>query len=311
MMLVVFGSPVLAQSDSGDQPTDTGGGDETLSGGDGDLGDKVRQGASAEGDTLGVETIVERGSGGEQIGTVPAPQWVFGCTWSVWTWGELWPHEGYDVPVVLVGDSDIDVDVENQRWSVVSCPRSVDTGGALFAGYLNAWPEAERPPQAFFDWLVLRTYASVRLPIQVGQGAPFGDEDAPMITQLPTWLWVDPAIWAPVSVTSPPVFGHTATVTATPVNVVFEGADQVVDCGANEGPVYDFNRSGEEQDSDCTITYRHSSAVGDWDLASRITWDVSYSCSAGCNVGTLRDLVTPNSRPVRVAELQAILTASG
>jgi len=273
--------------------------------------DKVRQGASAEGDTLGVETIVERGSGGEQIGTVPAPQWVFGCTWSVWTWGELWPHEGYDVPVVLVGDSDIDVDVENQRWSVVSCPRSVDTGGALFAGYLNAWPEAERPPQAFFDWLVLRTYASVRLPIQVGQGAPFGDEDAPMITQLPTWLWVDPAIWAPVSVTSPPVFGHTATVTATPVNVVFEGADQVVDCGANEGPVYDFNRSGEEQDSDCTITYRHSSAVGDWDLASRITWDVSYSCSAGCNVGTLRDLVTPNSRPVRVAELQAILTASG
>jgi len=132
-----------------------------------------------------------------------------------------------------------------------------------------------------------------------------------MVTQLPTWLWIEPAAWSPQSATTPPVFGITATATATPINVSFEGADgEVVDCGANTGPAYDFNRSGEDQDSDCVVTYRHSSAVGDWPLRSSVTWQATYACSAYCGSGSFPPYTVTSTRPVRVAELQAILTVS-
>jgi hypothetical protein len=161
------------------------------------------------------------------------------------------------------------------------------------------------------EWLVDYAYALVEIPVQVGWSAPFGDEDAPLITQLPTWLWVDPEVWAPRSATTPEVFGITATVTVTPAEVVFEGADgEVVGCGPNLGPPYDFDRAEEDQHSDCTLTYHHSSAVGEWSLTSAITWEVTYTCSpAVCGPGTLPPVTIANTRPVRVAELQAVLVA--
>ncbi|MCP5035403.1 MAG: hypothetical protein GY939_26690 [Actinomycetia bacterium] len=197
----------------------------------------------------------------------------------------------------------------DQEWSVVFCGSGVDTGGALPTGVLSAWRIGDRPPQVVLDWLVDYAYASVEIPAQVGWSAPFGDEVAPVITQLPTWLWIEPAVWGPRSATTPPVFGITATVTITPVNVSFEGADgEVVDCGPNLGPVYDFNQSEEAQHSDCTLTYHHSSAVGDWSLVSTITWEVTYTCSAFCGPGTREPFTVVNTRDVRVAELQAVLT---
>jgi hypothetical protein len=161
------------------------------------------------------------------------------------------------------------------------------------------------------DWLVAYAYALVEVPVQVGWGAPFGDEDAPMITQLPTWLWVEPDVWSPRSATTPDVLGLRATVTVTPTNVTFTGPDnETVDCGPNLGPAYDFTRAEEDQHSDCTLTYRHSSDVGDWELTSTITWDVTYFCSpVECPPGIMPPLTVTNTRPVRVAELQAVLVA--
>ena len=174
-------------------------------------------------------------------------------------------------------------------------------------GILSTWPLDDGLPRIVEDWLVASAYASVRLPVQVGDSAPVGDRDAPLITQLPTWLWVDAALWQPVSATTAPVFGVTATVTATPRRVVFENGVDVVDCGANLGPVYDFSRDEEDQRSDCTLTYHHSSAVGDWTLSSTVWWEATYTCSAGCGPGTLPPYVVRNTRDVRVAELQAVL----
>ena len=160
------------------------------------------------------------------------------------------------------------------------------------------------------EWLRDSAYASMQLPVQVGDSAPFGDENAPMITQLPTWLWIDPTVWTPVSLTSDIIFdSFSATVTATPTNITFVGADDAINCGPNLGPAYNFNLPGNAQRSDCTLTYHHSSAVGDWNLASTITWEITYTynCPQTCGSGTLNDLTITNTRTVRVAELQAIL----
>jgi hypothetical protein len=204
---------------------------------------------------------------------------MLACTWDVRTRADLdalYAGSGVPVGVTPVGGG---ADPEEQ-WAVVFCPASPEARaanpGVVFTGILEAWPVGGPPPQVVLDWLIARAYASVEVPVQVGRAAPAGDEEAPFIAQLPTWLWVDPLVWVPRSATTPPVFGVTATVTATPVNVAFEGADgERVDCGANTGPSYDFDLDEDEQSSDCTLTYRHSSSIGDWTLSSTITWEVT------------------------------------
>ncbi|MEM7338949.1 MAG: hypothetical protein AAF467_09895 [Actinomycetota bacterium] len=205
---------------------------------------------------------------------------------------------------------------EAVEYAIVSCPNSSadalafarDPAFFAFSGIWSFWQLGEQPPQRVIDWLIDRAYSSIEVPGPVGQSAPFGDVDVPMITQLPTWLWIDDAIWQPVSVNPGAVFGYSVTATATPANATFSSnTGDAVDCGANTGEVYDLDRPSDEQASDCTLTFRDSSNVGDWTLTNTITWDVTYVCAPGCGTGTRPSLVVETTRPVRVAELQALL----
>lgn len=250
---------------------------------------------------------------GETVTGPGVPAWLRECRWLTWTGADkddfFASYFGSGAPPGIttrgIGDPD-------DEWGAVFCnpgPEALGISpGLALTGLLDTWPLSDPPPQIVRDVLIARAYASVDLPLQIGQSAPFGDIDAPMITQLPTWLWVEPAVWAERSATPPPVFGISVTVTATPTNVTFEGADgEVVDCGSNLGPAYDFSVPDDAQRSDCTLTYRHSSAVGDWALQSTITWEAAFVCSSICGSGPLPDYVVTTRRDVRVAELQAIL----
>lgn len=257
------------------------------------------------------EIALEDARPGTVIPSPAAPAWVFECEWDQWT-AELVEAlveagQSANADAYLIHHPDEDSD----EWGVVWCPLGVDTGGAFPVGLRYIWPLTRRPPQVVLDWIVAQAYASVEVPVQVGWAAPFGDDDAPFITQFPTWLWVEPEVWSPrQATTSPPVFGITATVTVTPVNVTFTGAEgEVINCGPNWAPIYNFNVKEEDQHSDCTLTYHHSSAVGEWTLSSTITWQATYTCSAFCGPGTLPPFTITNTRPVTVAELQAVLVA--
>jgi hypothetical protein len=246
---------------------------------------------------------------GSTVLTTAVPGWVLECDWLEWERPS--EHDVLDradaASRAAVDHSVFALDPE-VPWGVVICPSGVDTNGTYAANTFYAWLLEDPPPQVVLDLLVATAYAAVEFPVQVGWSAPFGDEDAPMITQLPTWLWIEPEVWQPRSATTPEVYGITATVTATPVDVEFSSNnDQAVDCGPNLGPPYDFSRAEDDQHSDCTITYHHSSAVGEWDLTSTLTWAITYTCSQHCGPGTLPDYSVVNTRPVRVAELQAVL----
>jgi len=255
-------------------------------------------------------TELEGSLAGRQVTGPGAPAWLRACSWRTWSVGE---KDAYFAQFsVGVGAPAAVVEGEEQ-WGVVFCHPGVGEAAGLnpsilTTGVLSTWPLADGLPQVVLDYLIALAYASVEIPVQVGDAAPFGDADTPLIAQLPTYLWVDPAVWQPRSATTPPVFGVTATVTATPSRVVFDNsAGDQVDCGANLGPPYDFARPDDEQESNCTLTFRHTSAVDDWTLSSTIWWTVSYACSSGCGTGTLPPFVVRNTRPVRVAELQAVL----
>ena len=278
--------------------------------------------SAGEGDILGNATLkggqtdqgafvdLEGSLAGRQVTGPGAPGWLRACSWRTWSVGE---KDAYFGQFSVGGETPAPAVDGEEEWGVVFCHPGVEEAAGLnpailATGVLSTWPLAAGLPQVVLDYLIALGYASVDIPVQVGDAAPFGDDDAPLITQMPTYLWVDPAVWQPRSATTPPVFGVTATVTATPSRVVFDNsAGDQVDCGANLGPPYDFGRADDEQHSDCTLTFRHTSAVQDWTLSSTVWWTVTYACSAQCGTGTLPPFVVRNTRPVRVAELQAVL----
>ena len=268
--------------------------------------------AWSHGDTVqvGVHSRSERHS--VQGGRTAA--WVVQCRWE--QMGRL-AYLRLIGEVVGDGDAPVtDVQDPDEPWVVVLCPVTADTrainpGIAAARGVLTAYPLGERPPADAIDVLIAQAYESLRVPAPFADAAPVGDADAPMITQLPTWLWVDEAVWAPVS--SPPaaIPGLSVVATATPEWALWSGGDDgAVRCDG-PGTPYDLGLPADAQHSECTTTFRHSSAVADHTLAVTITWSATYRCSAWCGTGALPDLQVTSTRPVRVAELQAIVTGFG
>lgn len=255
---------------------------------------------------------------GEVVQGPGVPGWLRECSYGSWSLLEkdvyLAQFFGSGSPSedgIRAGGGD-----PGEEWFVVFCSpgpeaRAVSPEVAT-TGVLATWPVSDPPPQIFIEWLIAYGYALIEVPVQVGSSSPVGDVVAPLITQLDTWLWVDPVVWQSVSATTPSVFGVTATVTATPYEVEFWSSEgEYVNCGNNAGSVYDYSRDGDDQDTVCSVTFRNASSVADQSLTSTVRWAVSYSCSsAACPSGTLPDFVITNTRDVRVAEIMGVLVAS-
>jgi hypothetical protein len=132
--------------------------------------------------------------------------------------------------------------------------------------------------------------------------------DGDQIVQLPSWLWVDPAQWQPRSATATagPV---SATVTAEPQRVTWNmGTGDTVVCDG-PGRVYAPRFAETPEASDCTYTYRRSSAGqpgASYRVTATIEWAVTWSGSDG-DGGDLGELTTSAVDDVRVAEVQALL----
>lgn len=269
----------------------------------------------ANGTTNGKTTTVDitAGKPGQSITGLGIPRWLQECSWDDWTLLEKETHYGQWTGAQPTYQSLRSAKQNpDELWAVIYCrpgPEATKTTPQIIAtGVLTTWKLGDTPPRTFIDWLVATAQAQLTIPVGLQQAAPAGTPDIPLITQLPTWLWVEPEDWTPISATTPSVFGYTATVTATPTNLTFIGADNnTINCGNNQAPAYNFNLEDHQQHSDCTLTYKHSSNVGDWTLTTKTTWTISYTCNPNCGTGTLPDIVINDTTPVTVAEIQAIL----
>jgi hypothetical protein len=128
------------------------------------------------------------------------------------------------------------------------------------------------------------------------------------VVHMPTWMWVDPAAWAPVSATAD-AGAVAVTATATPTSVVWDmGNGDSVTC-AGPGTPYDRARSVSAQRTTCSYTYRRSSSGQPgqrFTVTATVLWDARWSATGiegGGDLGTMR---TNASVRVRVAELQAL-----
>jgi len=129
---------------------------------------------------------------------------------------------------------------------------------------------------------------------------------AAQLVGVPTWLWVE-GPWDPLSATAS-VGAVAATVTATPVEVVWDTGDgATTTCDA--GTPYDPTRPPAEQASGCTHTFSRSSAAlpgGTYRVTATVTYDVSWAASTGAG-GGLGALSRSTTVAVTVNEAQALI----
>lgn len=151
--------------------------------------------------------------------------------------------------------------------------------------------------------------AAMTLPAPITSMSPAAEQ----LTQLETWLWVDPAQWAPFTETSIVGEGVTLTVTATPKRTVWDMGDDLdggEDIRRCEGPGQPPSADRIAGLADCTYTYAHASIEepgGIYDLGTTIEWQITWSLD-GVPAADVRYAATEATATVTVLEAQALIT---
>jgi hypothetical protein len=183
----------------------------------------------------------------------------------------------------------------------LACP----IGAAAPAGAPAAGPGV--PDPAVLAALARQTLG---LPSPVIRSSPA--QNALQLTNLPTWLWINPAEWVPQSKTAT-VPGESVTATATPVSVTWHPGDGSTVTCQGAGTPYTSADNPAAASPDCGHTYTSSSAGqpgGAFQATATITWDVTWQGAGGAG-GVLPPLFTTAVAEFRVAESQALNTSGG
>jgi hypothetical protein len=173
-------------------------------------------------------------------------------------------------------------------------PGAADAPGAL-------------PPPETLAQLAVR-YLHLPGPVIRSSPAP-GDLQ---LVYLPVWLWVNPAVWVPVSKTAA-VPGERVTATATPVSVSWQMGDGATVTCHGPGTPYSATADPASVSPDCGYTYTSSSAGqpgAAYHVTATITWQIRWVAGGGA-AGTLPPLFSAAAAAFRVAESQAINISGG
>lgn len=194
---------------------------------------------------------------------------------------------------------------ESGAWYVYQCS---GPGGrdALFRS--PVWiPDGEAPGAVALpspEELAEQARSQLRLPSPVIGSSPAGTQ----LVRLPTWLWVDRAVWQPRSATAS-VPGVAVTATATPTSVSWSMGDGATVTCAGPGTPFPADGVPEAASPDCGYTFHRSSASAPGERfrsTATVRWRVTWS-GAGAS-GTFPDMTTSAGASFRVAEAQALGT---
>jgi hypothetical protein len=137
-------------------------------------------------------------------------------------------------------------------------------------------------------------------------------QNALQLTNLPTWLWINPTEWVPESQTAA-VPGESVAATAAPVSVTWHPDDGSTVTCQGAGTPYTGADNPASASPDCGHTYTSSSAGqpdGAFQVTATITWDVTWQGADGVG-GALPPLFTTAVAAFRIAESQALNTSGG
>lgn len=139
------------------------------------------------------------------------------------------------------------------------------------------------------------------------------------VVNLPTWLWIDPSAWHPMTA-SASAGGVTATAVATPSTVTWSMGDGGTEVCDGPGIPYDQEQPASQQQTYCSYTYRRSSfgqpsADGDpndgaYTVTATIGWAVTWTAIGAPGGGNLPALRTASTARVRVEQIESIDSAT-
>ncbi|WTD76754.1 hypothetical protein OHB56_24555 [Streptomyces sp. NBC_01635] len=216
-------------------------------------------------------------------------------------------------------DYNVDKDGEGMFWAAVENPDEPDLLKRSSCNDLPFWVDnGEAPPPQYEEAitpeiLAALAYQHMQLPDTEVSLAP---EETTKVN-LPTWAWLDKAVFDEVQATAAinaPGFALQATTTAKPVSLKLEpGTDDAEtypasgECTINaDGSIGEPYAKGKaDQNPPCGITYLRSSGDGAFDLQATVTWEIAWTGTGGTG-GDLPDGTFGNGQEVVVQEIQAV-----
>jgi len=159
--------------------------------------------------------------------------------------------------------------------------------------------------------LAQSAYASIRFPKPSGHRSPSESE---LFQGLPftyvnlwTFFWTDPSTWHPLTATAS-VAGMSATVTATPVALLFDPGDgsPAVTCAGPGRAWTDADGNAAPSDGACGYQYRHVSP-GAFTTTQSILWQITWA-GTGNTGGQIASLSTSSSGELRVMQIETVVT---
>jgi hypothetical protein len=185
-------------------------------------------------------------------------------------------------------------------WYVYKCPAGSRNAFTRLPLWMLTPPGGPSPAA-----LAARARDELRLPDAVIELSPVGQQ----LVNLPTWLWLDRAGWAPVSARAS-VPGVSVTATARPDRVSWSMGDgTAVTCHGPGTPYASGDGDPTRGSPDCGHTYRHPSSGqpgGVYVVTATVHWLVSWSGPG--RSGAFAGLTTSAAVRVPVAESQAVNT---
>ncbi|CAM5685835.1 hypothetical protein SHIRM173S_03214 [Streptomyces hirsutus] len=216
-------------------------------------------------------------------------------------------------------DYNVDKDGEGMFWAAVENPDEPDLLKRNSCNDLPFWVDnGEAPPPQYEEAitpeiLAALAYQHMQLPDTEVSLAP---EETTKVN-LPTWAWLDKAVFDEVQATAAinaPGFALQATTTAKPVSLKLEPGTEDAEtypasgeCTINaDGSIgKPYAKGKADQNPPCGITYLRSSGDGAFDLQATVTWEIAWTGSGGAG-GDLPDGTFGNGQEVVVQEIQAV-----
>ncbi|MFF7450622.1 hypothetical protein ACFZA5_31505 [Streptomyces sp. NPDC008132] len=216
-------------------------------------------------------------------------------------------------------DYNVAKDGEGMFWAGVENPNEPDVLKRSSCNDIPFWVDnGEAPPPQYEEairpeMLAALAYQHMELPATKVTLAP----RATTKVNLPTWAWLDKAVFNEVQATAAinvPGFNIQATTTAKPVSLKLEPgtADATTypasgECTINtDGSIGEPYAKGKaDQTPPCGLKYLRSSGDSTYKLRATITWDIAWTGTGGTG-GDLPDGTFGNEQAITVQEIQAV-----
>ncbi len=216
-------------------------------------------------------------------------------------------------------DYNVDKDGEGMFWAGVENPNEPDYLKRTSCSELPFWVDNGEAPPARYEqaitpeMLAALAYQHMELPGTKVTLAP----KAITKVNLPTWAWLDEAVFDEVQVTAAinvPGFAITATTTAKPKSLTLSpGTADATTIPANGGcPIVDgkigepYAKGKAKQTPPCGITYHRSSNGETIPLKAALTWEISWTGTGQAGAQGMPDGTIEAVQNITVEEIQSV-----